>query len=147
MRVSKDVRNFIGEQVREIFAKSEFEKGLEMELKTKREKAEEIISTYNENIKTFLQENKNNLNKELENIGFEAYLTSKWNNDSGFDCSVNYFNFNTSQSETYKKQRELETQRQERIAKSIQDIIITLELGGNKQDLMNMLEKLKEDNK
>ena len=147
MRVSKDVRNFIGEQVREIFAKSEVEKGLEVELKTKREKAEEIISTYNENIKTFLQENKDNLNKELENIGFEAYLTSKWNSDSGFDCSVNYFNFNTSQSETYKKQRELETQRQERIAKSIQDIIITLELGGNKQDLMNMLEKLKEDNK
>ena len=33
------------------------------------------------------------------------------------------------------------------MSKAIQDIIITLELGGNKQDLMNMLEKLKEDNK
>ena len=147
MRVSKEVRNFIGEQVREIFAKSEVEKNLEVELKEKREQADEIISKYNEDIKIYLQEQKDNLNKELENIGFEAYLTSKWMSDSKFDCSVNYFNFNTSQSETYKKQRELETQRQERIAKSIQDIIITLELGGNKQDLMNMLEKLKEDNK
>lgn len=147
MRVSKDVRNFIGEQVREIFAKSEVEKNLEVELKEKREQAEQIISTYNQDIILFLQENKKLLNEELEKIGFQAYLTSKWSNENGFDCSVNYFNFNTSQSETYKKQRELETQRQERIAKSIQDIIITLELGGNKQDLMNMLEKLKEDNK
>ena len=147
MRVSKDVRNFIGEQVRKIFAKSEVEKNLEVELKEKREQAEQIISTYNQDIILFLQENKKLLNEELENIGFKAYLTSKWNSDSGFDCSVNYFNFNTSESETYKKQRELETQRQEKIAKSIQDIIITLELGGNKQDLMNMLEKLKEDNK
>ena len=147
MRVSKDVRNFIGEQVKEIFAKSEVEKGLETELKTKREQADKIISKYNEDIKIYLQEQKDNLNKELEKIGFEAYLTAKWISDGKFDCAVNYFNFNPSQSETYKKQRELETQRQERIAKSIQDIIITLELGGNKQDLMNMLEKLKEDNK
>ena len=39
MRVSKEVRNFIGEQVREIFAKSEVEKNLEVELKEKREQA------------------------------------------------------------------------------------------------------------
>lgn len=147
MRVSKEVRKFIEEQVRDVYTKSEVEKNLETELKDKREQAEQIISAYNQNIITFLKNNKKDLNEELEKIGFQAYLTSKWSNENGFDCSVNYFNFNTSQSETYKKQRELETQRQEKIVRAIQDIIITLELGGNKQDLMNMLEKLKEDNK
>lgn len=147
MRVSKEVRKFIEEQVRDVYTKSEVEKNLETELKDKRDQAEQIISAYNQNIITFLKDNKKDLNEELEKIGFQAYLTSKWSNENGFDCSVNYFNFNTSQSETYKKQRELETQRQEKIVRAIQDIIITLELGGNKQDLMNMLEKLKEDNK
>ena len=87
------------------------------------------------------------LNEELKTLGFETYLTSHWNSKrTGFDTSINEF-YLDSQSETYKKQREIETQRQEKITKAIQDIIITLELGGNKQDLMNMLEKLKEDNK
>lgn len=144
MRVSKDVRNFIGEQVREIFAK---DSELEKKVKEKENKAKEIVEEYNQQIIDILTNMAKELNEELKILGFETYLTSHWNSKkTGFDTSVNEF-YLDSHSETYKQQREVETQRQEKITKAIQDIIITLELGGNKQDLMNMLEKLKEDNK
>lgn len=144
MRVSKEVRNFIGEQVREIFTK---DSELEKKVKEKENKAKEIVEEYNQQIIDILTNMAKELNEELKILGFETYLTSHWNsNKTGFDTSVNEF-YLDSHSETYKQQREVETQRQEKITKAIQDIIITLELGGNKQDLMNMLEKLKEDNK
>lgn len=144
MRVSKEVRNFIGEQVREIFTK---DSELEKKVKEKENKAKEIVEEYNQQIIDILTNMAKELNEELKILGFETYLTSHWNSKkTGFDTSVNEF-YLDSHSETYKQQREVETQRQEKITKAIQDIIITLELGGNKQDLMNMLEKLKEDNK
>lgn len=144
MRVSKEVRNFIGEQVREIFVKDE---KAQQVYQDKEKQAKEIVEEYNQQIVDFLKSMLTELNEELKTLGFETYLTSHWNSKkTGFDTSVNEF-YLDSQSETYKKQREIETQRQEKITKAIQDIIITLELGGNKQDLMNMLEKLKEDNK
>ena len=144
MRVSKEVRNFIGEQVREIFVKDE---KAQQVYQDKEKQAKEIVEEYNQQIVDFLKSMLTELNEELKTLGFETYLTSHWNSKkTGFDTSVNEF-YLDSHSETYKKQREIETQRQEKVAKSIQDIIITLELGGNKQDLMNMLEKLKEDNK
>jgi hypothetical protein len=144
MRVSKEVRNFIGEQVREIFAK---DSELEMKVKEKESLAKEIVEEYNQKIIDFLESNLKELNEKIKELGFETYLTSHWNSKrTGFDTSVNEF-YLDSHSETYKEQRQVETQRQEKITKAIQDIIITLELGGNKQDLMNMLEKLKEDNK
>ena len=144
MRVSKEVRNFIGEQVREIFVKDE---KAQQVYQDKEKQAKEIVEEYNQQIVDFLKSMLTELNEELKTLGFETYLTSHWNSKrTGFDTSINEF-YLDSQSETYKKQREIETQRQEKITKAIQDIIITLELGGNKQDLMNMLEKLKEDNK
>lgn len=144
MRVSKEVRNFIGEQVREIFVKDE---KAQQVYQDKEKQAKEIVEEYNQQIVDFLKSMLTELNEELKTLGFETYLTSHWNSKkTGFDTSVNEF-YLDSHSETYKKQREIETQRQEKITKAIQDIIITLELGGNKQDLMNMLEKLKEDNK
>ena len=144
MRVSKEVRNFIGEQVREIFVKDE---KAQQVYQDKEKQAKEIVEEYNQQIVDFLKSMLTELNEELKILGFETYLTSHWNSKrTGFDTSINEF-YLDSQSETYKKQREIETQRQEKITKAIQDIIITLELGGNKQDLMNMLEKLKEDNK
>lgn len=144
MRVSKDVRNFIGEQVREIFKK---DNSTQQEYQDKEKQAKEIVEEYNQNIVEYLKINQKELNEKLKALGFETHITTHWNsNKTGLDTSVNEFYLNSG-SETYKKQRELETERQEKITKAIQDIIITLELGGNKDDLMNMLNKLKENNK
>lgn len=144
MRVSKEVRNFIGEQVREVFKRDD---KAQQEYQDKQEQAKEIIEEYNQQIVDILKSMLKEVNEKLKTLGFETHLTTHWNtNKTGLDTSVNSFYLN-SDSETYRKQRELEAQRQEKITKAIQDIIITLELGGNKQDLMDMLEKLKEDNK
>lgn len=143
MRVSKDVRNFIGEQVREIFKKDD---QAQQEYQDKEKQAKELIEEYNNAIVEYLKVIKNDLNEELKALGFEAYITTKWSDKNNLGCSVNSYCLDHC-SETYKQQRQIETERQEKITKAIQDIIITLELGGNKQDLMNMLEKLKEDNK
>ena len=143
MRVSKDVRNFIGEQVREIFKKDD---QAQQDYQDKEKQAKELIEEYNNAIVEYLKVVKDGLNEELLELGFEAYLTTKWSDKNNLGCSVSSYCLD-HYSETYKQQRQVETERQEKITKAIQDIIITLELGGNKQDLMNMLEKLKEDNK
>lgn len=143
MRVSKEVRNFIGEQVREVFKKDE---SLNNYLELNEKQAKEIVEEYNQNIIEYLKARKDELNDELHELGFEVYLTTNWSDRNNLGCSVSSYHLD-SQSKAYKEQRQVETQRQEKITKAIQDIIITLELGGNKQDLMNMLEKLKEDNK
>ena len=136
MRVSKEVRNFIGEQVKEIF-KGQQDEQLQ-ELKQQDEQAKAIVDKFNEELKTIIENKKKELQEQLQDF------------DVGTDYE--YKNYVTKfylehNSENYRKQRTIERDRQEKITKAIQDIIITLELGGNKQDLMNMLEKLKEDNK
>lgn len=143
MRVSKDVKRFIEEQVREIFKK---DNNVQDHYKAREEEAKELIEEYNQSIIDFLKDQQQELNAELKDLGFESYVTTKWTDKSGFGCSINIFHLDHD-SEMYKEQRRIENDRQTKIAKSIQDIIVTLELGGNKQDLMNMLEKLKENNK
>ena len=143
MRVSKEVRNFIGEQVREVFKKDEVYNEF---FRTNEKQAKEIVEQYNQNVVEYLKKCKDELNDELHELGFEVYISTKWSDKHNLGCSVNTYYLDHC-SEAYKQERGIEEDRQTKISKAIQDIIITLELGGNKQDLMNMLEKLKEDNK
>lgn len=136
MRVSKEVRNFIGEQVREIF-KGEQNEQLQ-ELKQQDEQAKVIVAEFNEELKTIIENKRNELQEKLQ--GFDVETDYEYKNY----ITKFYLGHN---SENYQKQREIDRDKQTKISKSIQDIIITLELGGNKQDLINMLEKLKEENK
>ena len=143
MRVSKEVRNFIGEQVREVFKKDEVYNEF---FRTNEKQAKEIVEQYNQNVVEYLKKCKDELNDKLHELGFEVYISTKWSDKHNLGCSVNTYYLDHC-SEAYKQERGIEEDRQTKISKAIQDIIITLELGGNKQDLMNMLEKLKEDNK
>ena len=136
MRVSKEVRNFIGEQVKEIFEGQQNEQL--QELKQQDEQAKAIVAEFNEELKTIIENKRNELQKRLQ--GFDVGTDYEYKNY----ITKFYLECN---SKNYRKQRTIERDRQTKISKAIQDIIITLELGGNKQDLMNMLEKLKEDNK
>ena len=127
MRVSKAVRNYIEKEVEKRFPKTERE--------LQHEQNKDIVSQANQEIKdrmatalTMIMDDiakKYNITNEIAVRRYDRDYFDVW------DCA--------SQNNAIKDRRA----REEQINKTIEDIIVTLELGGTKADLEKMLAEIK----
>jgi hypothetical protein len=126
MRVTKLIKEYVEKRVKEQFPKTVEEFAWEAE-KDKMfaafEEADKIIETYAKQVI-----------KELnEKYGFKDYcLTTRSNNSYVTDTY-------SSDSEIYQASMKARREREQKMNKTIEDILISLELGGTKADLDEML--------
>ena len=127
MRVSKTVREYIEKQVASKFPKTEIE--------LYQEQQEQLASKMN-------QEYHNRVEKAKADI--IAKLAQEYEiHEEEIDIRPNYGNvFSTFNTPTAMKANPAKMERQKAINEKINDIVITLELGGTKADLEKMLAEI-----
>jgi hypothetical protein len=130
MRVTKIIREYVTKRVNEKFPKTKEEIAWE-EYKSKMNDA---ISEANEKVYKFAQEVAEELN-------------AKYGFDSNYCLyGIDYYNAVRSDYnydfELYVNQREAREERDQKISKTIEEILIELELGGNKETLEKLLKEI-----
>ena len=127
MRVTKLIREYVEKRVNESYPKSV----AELVWEEHRKSISDAITEANERVSEFAKKLAEELN---EKYGFS--------NDSGLKA-YNHYNVVSNeydyQSEIYKAYRKAKDERQKKIAEKIEEILLTLELGGSKADLDEML--------
>ena len=127
MRVSKAVREYIEKQVASKFPKTEIE--------LYQEQQEQVASKMNQEYQDRVEKAKAEI---VASIAKEYEI-----NESDIAIRHNYGNvFSTFNTPTAMKANTAKSERQTAIRSKIEDIIVTLELGGTKADLEKMLAEI-----
>ena len=127
MRVSKTVREYIEKQVASKFPKTEIE--------LYQEQQEQVASRMNQEYQDRVEKAKAEI---VASIAKEYEI-----NESDIAIRHNYGNvFSTFNTPTAIKANTAKSERQTAIRSKIEDIIVTLELGGTKADLEKMLAEI-----
>ena len=127
MRVSKAVREYIEKQVASKFPKTEIE--------LYQEQQEQVASRMNQEYQDRVEKAKAEI---VASIAKEYEI-----NESNIVIRHNYGNvFSTFNTPTAMKANTAKSERQTAIRSKIEDIIVTLELGGTKADLEKMLAEI-----
>jgi hypothetical protein len=127
MRVSKAVRDYIEKQVASKFPKTEIE--------LYQEQQEQVASRMNQEYQDRVEKAKAEI---VASIAKEYEI-----NESDIAIRHNYGNvFSTFNTPTAMKANTAKSERQTAIRSKIEDIIVTLELGGTKADLEKMLAEI-----
>ena len=127
MRVSKAVRDYIEKQVASKFPKTDIE--------LYQEQQEQVASKMNQEYQDRVEKAKAEI---VASIAKEYEI-----NESDIAIRHNYGNvFSTFNTPTAMKANTAKSERQTAIRSKIEDIIVTLELGGTKADLEKMLAEI-----
>lgn len=127
MRVSKAVRDYIEKQVASKFPKTDIE--------LYQEQQEQVASRMNQEYQDRVEKAKAEI---VASIAKEYEI-----NESDIAIRHNYGNvFSTFNTPTAMKANTAKSERQTAIRSKIEDIIVTLELGGTKADLEKMLAEI-----
>lgn len=130
MRVTKLIREYVVKKVREAYPKSEAE--LIWEEKSRR--ANEALTRANDIVEAYAKKIGEEINFEFgltEGYRLKAFDGRNWFGTSWYgDC------------EEYQASRKAESARDKKIAETVEEILISLELGGTKADLDEMLAKI-----
>ena len=127
MRVSKTVREYIEKQVASKFPKTEIELFQEQQEQI----ASKMNHEYNERVEKAKAEIIASLTKDYEINEDEIAIRNNYGNV-----------FSTFNTPTAMKANTAKSERQKAISAKIDDIIVTLELGGTKADLEKMLAEI-----
>jgi hypothetical protein len=129
MRVTKLIREYVEKKVREAYPKSEAE--LIWEEKSRR--ANEALTRANDVVEAYAKKVAEEFNAEfgLGDYHLKPYDGRNWFGTSWYgDC------------EEYQASRKAEDERRKKIAETVEEILISLELGGTRADLDEMLAKI-----
>ena len=127
MRVSKAVRDYIEKQVASKFPK--------MEIELYQEQQEQVASRMNQEYQDRVEKAKAEI---VASIAKEYEI-----NENDIAIRHNYGNvFSTFNTPTAMKANTAKSERQTAIRSKIEDIIVTLELGGTKADLERLLAEI-----
>ena len=130
MRVTKLIREYVEKKVKEAYPKSE----AEIHWEEKSNKVNEAITKANDLVEAYAKKIGEEINFEFglnEGYRIKAYEGRNWFSTSYYgDC------------EEYQASRKAENERQKKIAETIEEILISLELGGTRADLDEMLAKV-----
>ena len=128
MRVTKLIREYVVKKVNESYPKSAEELAWEEQTKKMNEAITEGCELVLEYQKKIVEElnAKYGFDKDYCLSVYDHYNTVRSNNYGG-DCSL------------YNASRKARDERQQKIAEKIEEILLTLELGGSKADLDEML--------
>ena len=137
MRVTKTIKDYVTRMVKEIYNEPTEE---EKSLKTLVKEIDVAVDNINKEFKPIIE-------KHLEEFNRAHNLDKKtgglkFNNECL--CISNAYELNYY-SEIGKTARRAKEAREKKINEAIENIILTLELGGNKADLDRMLNELKEN--
>lgn len=130
MRVTKLIREYVEKKVREAYPKSE----AELIWAEKSRKVNEAITKANDIIEDYAKKLGEEINFEFglnEGYRIKAFEGRNW-----FGTSYH------GDSEEYQASRKAEDERRKKIAETIEEILISLELGGTRADLDEMLAKV-----
>lgn len=137
MRVTRTIKDYVERMVREIYSEPTAE---EKAYSTLKEEISAEIDKIQEKFQSMIEKDieafntAHGLNKKTGGIKFrDSYI-----------CIYDSYDLRL-ETETGKKAREAENTRNRKIREGIENIILTLELGGNKADLDRMLNELKEN--
>ena len=137
MRVTKTIKDYVARVVKEIYGEpTEEEKAYSALKETLEAEAERINEKFVCMIKRELDEFNTIHGLDEETGGIKI--------NGGYICSYSPYSLMQT-SEIGKKAKEAGKARQKKIVEAIENIILTLELGGNKADLDRMLNELKEN--
>lgn len=129
MRVSKVVREYIEKQVNARYPKTENE--------LKAEQVRDLVNKANQEITELIDTAK----REISNQVIAKYgLTEEMGKQE--EKSYQDYKFNTWNSPIEIKANTDKQNRRQAVSQKIEDIIVTLELGGTKADLEKMLEEI-----
>ena len=137
MRVTKTIKDYVTRMVKEIYSEPTEE---EKVLKTLEEELDVVVDKINKEVKPIIEKRleefniAHNLDKETGGLKFR----------NEYICFYNAYDL-TYYSEIGRTARRARESREKKINEAIENIIITLELGGNKTDLDRMLNELKEN--
>ena len=135
MRVTKTIKDYVTRMVREIYSEPTEEEKAYSALK---EKILAEIDKINEKFRPIIK-------KDMESFNLANGLT-KENGGLVFkdeECICLYNSYRLSNSELGQRRIKAKETREKKINEAIENIILTLELGGNKADLDRMLNELK----
>lgn len=129
MRVTKIIREYVEKRVKEIYGEP-----TEVEKEYERAKAEfeDNLKKANEEIKTVIKEY---MAKIPNPYGFELEMTSSH--------IFNNYSWHYETPEIEKKYKKARDERLKKQSDALENIFVTLELGGNKEQLEQMLADLK----
>lgn len=130
MRVTRIIREYVEKRVKEVYGE---ETEIEKKYKEEKKRFEEEIEKANQDVKEYIHERMKEINNPYNfyvctNTTY-AYGTSCWSDNQ--------------HSELYNQARKAERERLTKRDNAIENIFVTLELGGNKQQLEEMLNNLK----
>lgn len=130
MRVTKTVREYIEKQIKAKFPKTEEE--------LQYEQNREIVHRANEEIQRRIAQ----MSKEIVfAVGLEYGITEEMAHNRSNDSYARY-DFDTYCTKAREQSSKAEKERNTAIQEKIDDIIVTLELGGTKADLEKMLAEI-----
>ena len=129
MRVTKLIREYVEKKVKEAYPKSEAE--LIWEEKSRR--TNEALTRANDVIEAYAKKVAEEFNAEF---GLGDYRLKPFEGRNWF--STSYY----GDCEEYHASRKAENERYKKIAETIEEILISLELGGTRADLDEMLAKI-----
>lgn len=130
MRVTKIIREYVIKRVNEKFPRTKEE----IAWKEYRDKINEAISEGEEKVHEFAQKVVEELNTKY---GFDSeYCLHSTDYFSAIRSTYNY------DFELYVNQRKASEERDKKISKAIEEILIELELGGNKETLEKLLKEI-----
>lgn len=130
MRVTKLIREYVEKKVKEAYPKSE----AEIRWEEKSNKVNEAITKANDLVEAYAKKIGEEINFEFgldEGYRIKAYEDRNW-------FSTSYY----SDDEDYRASYKAEKERRKKIAETVEEILISLELGGTKADLDEMLAKV-----
>lgn len=130
MRVTKLIREYVAKKVNEAYPKSK----AEILWEEKSNKVNEAITKANDLVEAYAKKIGEEINFEFdldEGYKIKAFEGRNW-------FSTSYY----SDNEDYQASRKAKDKRQNKIAETIEEILINLELGGTKADLDEMLAKV-----
>lgn len=132
MKMTKTIREFINEEVeKRILAK------YADELEFLRNKRDTEMENWSKAYNQFKAEMENGFKNLLETYGYSAPENNYYNKPT-----ITTSGFNHAYLPAERTANELKKIINEEIAAATKDIIVTMELGGSKQELMEMLNKL-----
>lgn len=129
MRVTKIIREYVIKRVNEKFPKTQEEK----DWNDYQNKINDILTEANQKIEDFSKKVVEEINAKYDlNPDYCLHTSSYMPVRSSYD-----YNF-----ELYKKHRNAQDEREKKIKKTIEEILVELELGGNKETLEKLLKEI-----
>ena len=130
MRVTKLIREYVVKKVNEAYPKSE----AEIRWEEKSNKVNEAITRANDLVEAYAKQIGEEINFEFgldEGYRIKAYEGRNW-------FSTSYY----SDDKDYRASYKAKDERHKKIAETVEEILISLELGGTRADLDEMLAKV-----